>query len=326
MDNVTHSLVGLMLSRASGYTAPRTTAIMVIAANLPDIDVVTGLPGSLNYLQYHRSYTHSLAFAPLMALIPPLLFAFKQRISLRIYILSLIAVLSHLMLDWTNVYGIHLLLPFSSRWLRLDITDIVDPWILLILLLAVAAPALSRMVTAEISSRSGLGPRRAWAWFALLALFVYEGGRYTLHDRAIAVMGAHLFNGAVPRRISALPGRFNPLEWRGIVEGNGFVDIVPVNLADSFDPAAGRIDYPAPLDDPAIVAARATRPFQIFGQFAQLPFWKLTPLPDATRVELIDLRFGTPQFPGFQASALVQPSGQVSEAKFGFGGLPITPR
>ena len=47
--------------------------------------------------------------------------------------------LSHLALDWTNVYGIRLLLPFSGRFLHLDMTDVVDPWILLLLLLAVAA-------------------------------------------------------------------------------------------------------------------------------------------------------------------------------------------
>ena len=64
-----------------------------------------------------------------------------------------LGVLSHLVLDWTNVYGIRLLLPFSSRWLRLDQTDVVDPWILAILLLAVAAPALARMVSAEIGSK-----------------------------------------------------------------------------------------------------------------------------------------------------------------------------
>ena len=323
MDNVTHTLVGVMLGRASG--APKhAVGMAMIAANLPDIDVVAGLGGALPYLEYHRSYTHALAFAPLMAAVPPLIILaiFRQRISLAMYALSLIAVLSHLLLDWTNVYGIRMLLPFSSRWLRLDITDVVDPWILVLLLFALAAPAFARMVNMEISSRSGPGPKRGWAWFALVMLIAYEGGRYSGHERALGVMGSRLFNGAVPHRLTATPVRFNPLEWRGIVEGDGFVSIVPVNLAETFDPAAGSIDYPA-MPGPEIDAARKTRPFEVFEKFNQLPFWKVTPLPDATRVELIDLRFGTPQRPGFEASAVVDGSGKVRESEFGFGALPV---
>lgn len=323
MDNVTHSLVGLMLARASANRDnPAPALMMVIAANLPDSDIVAALRGSLNYLEYHRSYTHSLTFAPLVAAVPLLLLAWRQKISLRLYLLSLIAVLSHLLLDWTNVYGIRMLLPFSSRWLRLDITDIVDPWIWLILLLAIAAPALSRMVGSEIGSRPGSGPKRGWAWVALLALLFYEGARYAVHDRAVNVMSAHLFNGAIARRVTALPFRFNPLQWRGVAEGDGFVAIVPVNLAQEFDPAGGRINY-TPPPSPAIDAARRTRPFDVFGQFSQLPFWRVTPLPDATRVELIDLRFGTPQFPGFEATAMVDSSGEVRESRFSFGAPPV---
>jgi inner membrane protein len=52
----------------------------------------------------------------------------------RAYLCSLLCVLGHLLLDWTNIYGMRMLLPFSSRWLRLDITDVIDPWILTLLL------------------------------------------------------------------------------------------------------------------------------------------------------------------------------------------------
>ncbi len=272
MDNVTHTLVGLMLARAAGVRnktrdKSHTAGMMMIAANLPDIDVVSLAGGALTYIEYHRSYTHSLALAPAMALLPPLLiFAiFRVGFSIRAYVLSLIGVLSHLALDWTNAYGIRLLLPFSHRWLRLDITEVVDPWILVLLALAVIAPALSRLVSAEIGAKSGPGPQRGWAWFALLALLIFEAGRYTAHARALAVMDAHLFNGSIAHRLTALPIPFNPLRWRGVAEGEGFVVIVPVNPTEQFDPTAGRIDYPA-SPSPAIDAARRTRPFEIFGQ------------------------------------------------------------
>ncbi len=160
MDNVTHSLVGLMMARVSKQNA----GMMIVAANLPDLDVVSFLGGSVTYLEYHRGLTHSLAAAPLLALIPMLLF---RRRDWAAYLACLAGVLSHLLLDWTNIYGIRLLLPFSSKWLHLDITDVVDPWILLMLLLAVAAPALAGLVSSEIGAKKGSGAKIGWAWTAL---------------------------------------------------------------------------------------------------------------------------------------------------------------
>jgi inner membrane protein len=340
VDNLTHTLVGLMMSRSGiDRKVERAAPLMMLAANAPDIDTVSLFGGAATYLEWHRAYVHSLAIAPVLALLPPLILwvSVRQRITAWAYAFSLAGVLSHLLLDWTNVYGIRMLLPFSARWLRLDSTDVVDPWIWAILLLAVAAPAFARMVSSEIASHSiKSGPKFGWAWFALLALIAYDGGRYVAHARALGVMGARLYYGTIPRRISAMPGpNFNPLRWKGIVEGDTFassdspsqrfVIILPVSLTDTFDPEAGRTDYDAIADTasaPAIAAARATPAFETFASFDQLPFWKTTLLDEGTRVELIDLRFGTPQHPGFEASAKVDASGSVHDGRVSMGGRP----
>lgn len=320
MDNVTHSLTGWMIARAGMKPAPRAALMMIIAANIPDIDVVTAVGGPLSYLQWHRSYTHCFACAPLMAFIPLLI---VWRFSLVFYAFSLAGVLSHLLLDWTNAYGIRLLLPFSSRWLRLDQTDIVDPWILAVFFLALAAPALAKLVGSEIGAKKSSGARRGWAWFALAAVLTYEGARYAAHSRALAVMGSHLYNGVIAERLIATPDRMNPLRWRGIAEADNFADILPIDLSAPFDPAGGRIDYTA-ARSPAMDAAKRTRPFEVFGKFAQVPFWRVTPAVEGTQVELIDLRFGSPQFPGFEARAIVDASGQAHGAQFSFGrALPV---
>ena len=60
------------------------------------------------------------------------------------------------------------------------------PVILGVLILAVAAPALSRLVTSEMGGRKTQGPPRGWAWFALVAVLLYDTGRWVAHDRAIA--------------------------------------------------------------------------------------------------------------------------------------------
>jgi len=329
MDNITHTLTGLMLARAGlGRTTPRGGSLMMmLAANAPDLDVFVGLPGGLAYIEYHRGYAHSLLLAPAMAVIPLLLARWIRGASINwySYLACLAGVLSHLALDLTNVYGVRLLLPFSSRWLHLDITNIVDPWILLIFLIAIAAPALSSLVNSEIRGRRSEGPKRAWAWVALVALLGYEGFRFTAHQRAIAIMSAYRYSGDPAPRIWALPDGVNPLRWRGVVETRDSVLDVPVDLTADFDPGLGRVAYPAP-ESSALDAARATAPFQAFARFNQVPFWRVTQMDDLVRVDLIDLRFGTPWQPGFAvATALVTPDGHVRETHFGMSLPPRAP-
>jgi inner membrane protein len=328
MDNITHSLVGLMLSRAGlGRGEARgekgATVMIVLAANAPDMDTFNFFTDSLTYLQVHRGYTHALAFAPLVALLPVLLVKAFTRTrftlaTLATYAGCVIAVLSHLLLDWTNVYGVRLMLPFSAKWYRLDITDIIDPVILGVLVLAVAAPALSSLVASEMGGRKKTGPRTGWAWFALVAVLLYDTGRWMAHDRAISIIDAHNYRGAPAERISVFPVRFTVMRWRGVVEGDGFIYEVPVDLSSDFDAAGGHTEYPA-ISSPAIDAARTTRTFRTFEGFNQLPFWTLLPVDDMVRVELLDLRFGSVQRPGFEAIAFVEPGGRIARAFFSFG-------
>src|SRR5271166_6507385 len=99
MDNLTHTMAGLMLARAGlGRTTPRGAGMMMLAANMPDVDVVAWFGGSLTYIEYHRGYAHALASAPVLALLPVLLV--RARLGWGVYAASLIGVLSHLALDW----------------------------------------------------------------------------------------------------------------------------------------------------------------------------------------------------------------------------------
>lgn len=299
MDNVTHTLVGLMLARAGlEKTTVRGAGMMMLAANAPDIDAVFWFGGTLPYLEYHRSYPHAIAFAPLLALLPMLLV--RAKFGWRPYLASIAGVLSHLLLDWTNVYGIPLALPFSPHRFRLDTVNIFDLWIWVILLGALAATAISR---------------RFSACAALGALLLYEGFRLGTHERAVDVMSARLYEGASPRRVTALAGPFNPLEWRGIIEGEGFVILQAVDLLGNYD--EGRL-YRTAAPIPAMDAALRTRPFQVFSRFAEVPFWKVTPVEGGLRLDLIDLRFSTPDRAGFASvSAIVDGTGNVLRAGFG---------
>jgi len=202
MDNITHTLVGLMMSRAGLNRGEKGASVAImLAANAPDMDTFNIFNDGLAYLQVHRGYTHALIFAPLVALVPLLLVKLVTRTKVTMvtaitYIGCVLAVLSHLLLDWTNVYGVRLMLPFNEKWYRLYSTDIVDPVILGILLLAVAAPALSKLLTSEMGGRKSRGPGLGWAWFALVALLLYDTGRWIAHDRAVSIVDAYNYRGA----------------------------------------------------------------------------------------------------------------------------------
>lgn len=316
MDNITHTLVGLMLARTGlEKTTVRGTAMMMLAANASDIDGIFWFD-RLRYMEYHRGYPHALPFVPLLALLPMALV--RAKFSWRSYVAAMVGVLSHPLIDWTNPFGTRLLLPFTDHRYRLDINNLIDVWVWLLLWGAVAATSLARLVSTEIGERKASSARRGWAWMALLAVLVYMSGREILHQRAVDVLSSRLYEGAVAQSIAALPTGANPLVWRGVVEGDGFAIIVPVNLEGEFDPAAGRVYRQAP-PGPAMEAALRTRPFQVFSRFSQMPFWRVTPAEDGVEVRLTDLRFGTPDNPGFAGvTALVGANGTVLDARFGF--------
>ena len=324
MDPLTHSATGLFLGRVGLNRFSRQAPwILVLAANAPDIDIVTLAGGQLAYLNYHRHLTHSLAAWPVMALLPVLavrLFTREPFRWLGAYAISLVAVASHLLLDYTNVYGIRFLLPFSGRWFRLDVTPVVDLWIWAVLLVCLAGPAMARLVNAEIGARSK-SAGRGFAIFALLFLTLYNAGRGVLHARAVATLDSRIYAGAAPLRVAALPTLINPLAWRGLVETRESYAVVDFSLLEEFDPARGTIFYKA---EPAaaIQSANNSQVFRDFFAFAQFPLERTLPLGDpegATRVEALDMRFGTPAQPGFVALADVNNRLQVVRAWFTFG-------
>jgi inner membrane protein len=146
VDNLTHSLVGLAAAKAGlERTSPYATPLCVLAANLPDVDLVTLLAGRYVYLEQHRGVSHSIAGTLALSLTLPLLFYGGERLAARVrgrtprakltgrLFCSLALGASHSLLDWTNNYGVRPLLPWDGRWIYGDLVFIIDPWIWLML-------------------------------------------------------------------------------------------------------------------------------------------------------------------------------------------------
>src|SRR5215210_5506945 len=142
MDNLTHSLVGLAAAKAGlERLSPGATAVCVLAANAPDLDILAALGGKWFYLHHHRGITHSFMGMLALALFIPSLFYALDRLIARIrkrpsrvrfaglLIASLIVSASHPLMDWTNNYGVRPFLPWNGEWYYGDLVFIADPWI-----------------------------------------------------------------------------------------------------------------------------------------------------------------------------------------------------
>jgi inner membrane protein len=316
MDNLTHTLIGITLSRAGlNRWSPRPDLTLAIAANIPDLDMLSWVGGPLTALQAHRGYTHALALSPVMAAVATLIVCAISR-STRgwkaVYALSLVGIASHLLLDWTNSYGIRLLLPFSSQWLHLDLNHLFDAWIWAALLIAFFARLIGRLVSGEIGASPSSG--RGLAICALAFVLVYDTARLVLHRRAIDALESRIYEGSPPRRTAAFPGPANPFHWNAWVQASGFARRYDLNLNSEFDPASGKTFYD-PDPSPALDAARASEPFQRMLAFSQYPLWITLPAPDpdgGVRIELTDWRFN------FTAIAIVDRTNRVQRSWFQF--------
>jgi inner membrane protein len=315
VDNLTHTLTGLALSRAGlNRFHPRAALVLMIAANAPDFDIVTLFGGTAWYFESHRGWSHSIVMAPVMALLSALIVCAIGR-SVRGWIaawgIAIVGVASHLLLDWTNAYGIRFFMPFSGAWYRLDLNNLTDLWIWGVLLIAALGPLLGRLVSSEIGGRPSSG--RGLAIFALLFLVAYESGRYVIHERALETLNSRVYQGHPPIRVAAFPvGSTNPFAWSGWVEEPTFSVHFKMNLLSDFDPSAGMVVY-KPEPSPAIEAAKLTPVFHVFLDFAQFPLWRVVPISDAEgarRVEVSDWRFP------FAAVAVVDASNRVVSTRF----------
>jgi len=203
VENITHSLVGATLAElalpATATPAQRRIFFTagVIAANLPDADLlytrITAPP--LGYLLHHRGHTHTLGglvaqalLIGLIALFPPL----RRRIGTsgkRFAVLVGAALLSHLLLDSWNSYGVHPFWPFNNQWFYGDAIYIAEPWLWILLGVAVVMNARSRISRVMVGALLGV-VIIAVAWFKFISIMAFAS--LTLFTISIALMMTNL--------------------------------------------------------------------------------------------------------------------------------------
>jgi inner membrane protein len=317
MEPVTHFLTGACLARSglNRKTAYATLA-MTLAAEAPDLDVIWELHGPVAVLERHRGITHTFLGAPFVALVvtgavwlfhryrkgkPPI----PPRWTV-IWLFSLLAVFSHIFLDWTNNYGIRPFYPFNPRWYSLDLVFIFEPVIFLALVLGLVVPAILRMADREIGARKVLFPGRGWAIAALSIAAIFTGMRAVEHHRARLLVEHTRFGNQPQLRVGIEPYPVTPFRWFAIVET---ADYFETGSVDTYSGVVETDEQDVVFKPPvtrAVQAAKASYLGRAYldwaafpvvtdrGSVSQTASSDLAPNPLDTAVEFRDLRFAYP--------------------------------
>jgi inner membrane protein len=260
MEPITHLMTGACLARAGfNRKAAYATVAMTIAAELPDIDTLWSLAGPIAAFQHHRGWTHTMVGLPIeaAALVGGIWLwhrwrtAGKKPADTVIHVQSaiaapplrwgllfgfvLVALLSHLLLDWTNNYGLRPFFPFNPRWFAGSIVFIFEPVIFGMLLVALVAPALFGLIGSEVGAARARFRGRGWAILALVGMVALWGWRGMEKSKALQLVTAQDFGSAgtastadgasdsatapVPvLRVGVSPHPITPYKWHVIVE------------------------------------------------------------------------------------------------------------
>lgn len=274
MDPLCHTLVGAALGCTGLQKKTRYSRVtLIVAANLPDIDVVAHFMGDTASYAYRRGITHGI---PALIVLPFLLAAIvygwsrlrgnaatAAETSFRwLLILSVIGVLSHPALDWLNTYGMRWLMPMVDRWFYGDTLFIIDWVAWLILLAGIVATRLVRTDSLRWFARP--------ASVALGLLLTYIGMNYAITQQALAAAHTAAADNP-PVRALASPLPFNPLRREVLLEYPDEYHFGSWELlrANRYQPDGLAIDK----GDPAVLeTARQTVDGQRFLHWARFPY------------------------------------------------------
>jgi inner membrane protein len=343
MEPLTHFMFGGVLARAGlNRTSALATTTLVLASEAADLDVLSQIKGPIYGLQHHRGFTHTFAGTPLVAgFVVLVLYGFYRAFGRRrgkpgkppprwgvLFLLACLAGLGHILLDFTNNYGVRPFEPFSFRWYSWDIVFIVEPVLWVILGAGLVLPSLFGLVTEEVHSSRVRAPRgRAAALAALALVLAFWGFRDFQHRRAVAAVDALAYGGEEPLRASAYPYIFNPFRWYAVVETAGaYHSMIVDSRVPEVDPDGRAVARYKPQPTPITQAAKQSYLGRVYLDWAQYPLMETEALPDPDggyRVSFSDMRFLYPDFParrGPNAWVLLDHDLKPVQQHFGWSG------
>jgi inner membrane protein len=312
LEPLTHFLTGACLGRAGlNRKTALATATVTLAAEAPDLDVLGEFKGRVFGFAHHRGFTHSfLGIALVSAVVVGFVYLIWRLRGRRtknpnlpprwglLFAFAYLAGLSHILLDYTNNYGVRPFWPFSEKWYSWDIVFIVDPVILILLISGLVLPTLFSFIDREIGVRRKVPAGRWGATLALLGVIAFWGVRNYEHQRAVNALEARTYEDTNPLRASAYPLWWTPFRWVGVIATPNFYATMMVDsITPEADPTGEMQIFYKPEETRVTLAAKRSYLGRVYLDWAQYPITETEPLAAGEQgyiVRFKDLRFQRP--------------------------------
>jgi len=286
-------LTGACLGRAGlNRKTALATATVTLAAEAPDLDVLANFKGRVFGFAHHRGFTHSflgvILTSALVVGVMYLIWRLRGRKTRNpklpprwglLFVFAYLAGLSHLLLDFTNNYGLRPFWPFSEKWYSWDIVFIVEPIMLVLLVAGLVVPSFFAFIDKDIGVRRKVPPGRWGATLALIGVVALWGVRDFEHRRAVNALEARNYENAAPLRVSAYPLWWNLFEWVGVVETrNSYANMMVDSLNSDVDPDGAMEILYKPEETPVTLAAKRSYLGRVYLDWAAYPITETEPL------------------------------------------------
>jgi inner membrane protein len=278
MFNSTHTLVGLAIARTGiDKWVPRAAVTAVIAANLPDIDIVFDIAGVPSYIEHHRALTHSIVGIPILSLaLAGSMYIFTRNFW-RTFAVALLVMATHPALDYSNPYGWRPFLPFSGTWYYGDTLFILDPVIDLILLMGIVVGFLVKRA------------KTALAYASMAIVLAYIGIHIHARNTARNDLAGYTANISDYQRSAVLPRFMDYRMWDGIISTRDSWVKVRIDTETATVKEVARM--PKMQNTQVIDKAAETRTARAVLGFARFPITRVQMTENGYRVTFLDFRF-----------------------------------
>jgi inner membrane protein len=311
LEPITHFLTGACLGRTGlNRTTALATFTTTLAAEAPDLDVLGNFKDPVFGFAHHRGFTHSFVGLFFVCSLVLGLVYLRWRLPGRklnnrelpprwglLFIYAYVAGLTHILLDFTNNYGVRPFWPFSERWYSWDIVFIVEPAILVFLSAGLVLPGFFALINEEVGLRRKAPGGRLAAMVALLGVLAVWGLRDYEHRRALGALEARSYDGTDLVGISAYPYWWTPFQWYSVVETRNFFATMRVDsLIPEVDPDGEMQIRYKPQETPITLAAKRSYLGRIYLDWAKYPITETETLdsPPGYLVRFQDLRYAYP--------------------------------
>lgn len=315
MDFLTHGLTGAALARFFyGKVRPLVAIItLVIGATMPDYDSVVRFWSMTDFLEFHRGISHSLVGVTVAAIILASIMKaiFRDAGYLKLFVLALTGGLSHIFLDMINSYGTQLFMPFTRYRYAWDLVMIIDPFITVSLILALALSVIFKR------------RRVLFCGIAIALILTYVGLRAVCHAIAVGTVEKFALPGEKVVASGAYPEILTPFEWLYVIETDSHYYTGEVHiLKGETRPNPAYTKLP---EDEIVQVAKKAKTAEVFLRFAKYPYLNYHREGDRWVVTWRDLRYDYPfgslrkrNRPAFLTTVVVSADRRILEESFHF--------